>query len=221
MSSHPNEILTRYHLRTTKQAGDLLSLFLFVISPLFSQNSDKKALRRFWKEQRKTFLRKERSPLDERTIRGLCHCHFNPAFQIPARVSRIGAGAVVPLATPNGWVRNHEAYAYLEFKQPGQTPRLTVYRLTDASRLPAAYRDRLFLPVNDPTNGVQTYGGGRYIDLGPAGMEGEEGLLDFNRAYNLYCAFAEGYSCPVPPINNRLELAIEAGECNFAATFRH
>ncbi|WP_192347263.1 DUF1684 domain-containing protein [Algoriphagus sp. Y33] len=67
----------------------------------------------------------------------------------------------------------------------------------------------LFLPFTDQTNGGETYGGGRYMGLTiPTGDTIE---LDFNKAYNPYCAYASGYACPIPPKENDLEVPIRAG----------
>ncbi|MCF6361117.1 MAG: DUF1684 domain-containing protein [Cyclobacteriaceae bacterium] len=71
----------------------------------------------------------------------------------------------------------------------------------------------LFIPFLDKTSGEATYGGGRYLDVQPA-QRGKI-LLDFNKAYNPYCAYMEGYTCPFPPKENRLAVAIVAGEKSF------
>ncbi|MDO7846415.1 DUF1684 domain-containing protein [Hymenobacter sp. M29] len=87
--------------------------------------------------------------------------------------------------------------------------RLTLFRKADG-------RDStLFVPFTDNTNGRETYGGGRYLDV-PLPAPDSTGLtLDFNRAYNPYCAYNNDYSCPVPPAENRLRVAIPAGEKSF------
>lgn len=73
----------------------------------------------------------------------------------------------------------------------------------------------LFVPFTDLSNGHDSYGGGRYLDV-PLPKRDETGLtLDFNRAYNPYCAYNNEYSCPVPPAENRLKVAIAAGEQSF------
>ncbi len=69
--------------------------------------------------------------------------------------------------------------------------------------------DYLFIPFNDLTNDVSTYGGGRYIDTNIP--EGKTIILDFNQAYNPYCAYNKKYSCPIPPRENDLKIAVEAG----------
>lgn len=71
------------------------------------------------------------------------------------------------------------------------------------------YKDYLFLPYKDFTNGFETYGGGRYIDLKIP--DGEKIIIDFNQSYNPYCAYSDKYSCPIPPDENSLPGRIEAG----------
>ncbi|MDP5229474.1 MAG: DUF1684 domain-containing protein [Cellulophaga sp.] len=71
------------------------------------------------------------------------------------------------------------------------------------------YKDHLFLPFTDLTNGKQTYTGGRYIDLKIP--EGDSILIDFNKSYNPYCAYNKKYACPIVPEVNNLRLAVSAG----------
>ena len=71
------------------------------------------------------------------------------------------------------------------------------------------YKDHLFLPFTDKTNGFETYGGGRYIDLRIPTTDSL--LLDFNQCYNPYCAYTTGYNCPIPPKENALPIKIEVG----------
>ena len=68
----------------------------------------------------------------------------------------------------------------------------------------------LFLPFQDSS--ADSYGGGRYLDIRTGDIRDGKLVLDFNRCYNPYCAYKEGYSCPIPPVENRLPVAIEAGE---------
>lgn len=76
--------------------------------------------------------------------------------------------------------------------------------------------EELFVPFNDLTNYVTTYAGGRYIDLTPKDFDGHKCFLDFNKCYNPYCAYGGAFSCPIPPEENRLHVAIMAGEKMFA-----
>lgn len=75
------------------------------------------------------------------------------------------------------------------------------------------YKDYLFLPFTDATTGTETYESGRYIDLQTKDIKNNEVVIDFNKAYNPYCAYVSGvYNCPVPPRENHLQVAILAGE---------
>lgn len=93
------------------------------------------------------------------------------------------------------------------FELNGQRQQLTLFRKTTDSTL--------FVPFTDASNGRETYGGGRYLDA-PVPAEGATSIvLDFNQVYNPYCAYNNGYSCPVPPAENRLTAPVPAGEKSF------
>ncbi|MEI9910512.1 MAG: DUF1684 domain-containing protein [Bacteroidota bacterium] len=78
------------------------------------------------------------------------------------------------------------------------------------------YREQLFLPFTDLTTGEETYTAGRYIDLTFNDIIGDKVVIDFNKAYNPYCAYISGkYNCPIPPKENNLTVAILAGEKNY------
>ncbi len=80
----------------------------------------------------------------------------------------------------------------------------------------SVYKDHLFLPFTDLTSGEESYGGGRYIDLETTGIINNRLVIDFNKAYNPYCTYSDGYNCPIPPRENDLPVAIRAGEKAFA-----
>ena len=90
------------------------------------------------------------------------------------------------------------------FERDGEPRRLTAYVLDGGDP------DSLFVPFLDTTSGHETYGAGRYLDLEPE----DDGTyaLDFNLAYHPYCVYADHYSCPLTPAENRLPIRIEAGE---------
>lgn len=117
-------------------------------------------------------------------------------------------GETFGMKTTTDRLPTFQAVGVLRFKLRGRKERLTVYRNVDLSKKPE-YINYLFIPFTDLTNGESTYGGGRYVELtGPLGRSVE---LDFNRAYNPYCAYGGRYSCPIPPAENHLEVAVEAG----------
>jgi uncharacterized protein (DUF1684 family) len=112
----------------------------------------------------------------------------------------------VPIATSTGQIYDYIRYGEVQFEYRDVPCRLTVY-------LADEYDDNLFVPFSDETSGKTTYGAGRYIEL----IEGEDGtyLLDFNRAYNPYCAYNSDWTCPIPPVENRLAVEVEAGEAAY------
>lgn len=145
-------------------------------------------------EDREHFVELERFAPDER-------------YRVTARF-RARKGKAFGMKTTTERLPLYEVVGELSFTLLGRKERLTVYRNIELSKR-AEYTNYLFVPFTDATNGESTYGGGRYLDLtGPLGPEVE---LDFNRAYNPYCAYGGRYSCPIPPAENHLEVAVEAG----------
>ena len=122
-------------------------------------------------------------------------------------------GKIFGMKTTTDRLPTYQAVGVLRFTIRGRKERLTVYRNVDLSTKPE-YVNYLFIPFTDLTNGESTYGGGRYVELtGPLGKTVE---LDFNRAYNPYCAYGGRYSCPIPPAENHVEIPLEAGVKAFA-----
>lgn len=103
-------------------------------------------------------------------------------------------------------------YAIARFEIKGAPFQLNIYQSV-ALLQEEEYKDYLFLPFSDLTNGNDTYGGGRYIDLRIP--DGNEITIDFNKAYNPYCAYNKKYSCPLVPAENMLNTRIEAGVKKF------
>ena len=102
----------------------------------------------------------------------------------------------------------YDLYGIATFDLEGITYKVNVYQSHRLRSLPG-FRDHLFFPFKDLTNGEDTYGGGRYIDL--TIPKGDKIVIDFNKAYNPYCAYTSGYSCPIPPRENYIEHEIKAG----------
>ena len=99
-------------------------------------------------------------------------------------------------------------YAELRFTLLGKTCKLDVFQSLDLAKIDE-YKDSLFLPFTDLTSGNGSYGGGRYVDLRiPLG---DSVTIDFNTAYNPYCAYNHDYSCPIPPKQNDLQVEVKAG----------
>ena len=105
-------------------------------------------------------------------------------------------------------------YGLVSFIIDKKTYHLTVYQSEDLQTNPQ-YKNYLFIPFTDLTSGNESYGGGKYIDITTEDISNNKVVIDFNKAYNPYCAYTTGYNCPIPPRENNLPISIEAGEMNF------
>jgi hypothetical protein len=149
------------------------------------------------------------SPEQRKKFTGLVYYSPNPAYKVTAQVRELTDGKVLKMKTSTDRVATYREFAELTFELEGKKMVLVVYADVMPAKNPA-YRNHLFLPFYDQTSGRETYGGGRYLDLSkPLGDTVE---LDFNLAYNPYCAYTDGYSCPLPPRKNKLPVAVLAGE---------
>jgi uncharacterized protein len=158
------------------------------------------------------------SPILERdrpVFRGLAYYPINPELRFSARLQRYPSPKQIRLGTNTGEIRRGLRYGYFDFQVGAQTCRIQVYRLEDASGSGAS----LFMPFRDSTTGRETYAAGRYMDL----KENTSGVyeLDFNRAYNPYCAYNSEFSCPIPPAENTLTVPIRAGEKTYLSGREH
>ncbi|WP_206025976.1 DUF1684 domain-containing protein [Hymenobacter metallicola] len=144
------------------------------------------------------------------TFQGLPFFPADYRYYVEATFVRDSTSAPFKMKTTGLREPEYRKYGELHFTLHGRKLTLSVYQGLDLMRRPG-YEDYLFIPFTDPTNGHESYGGGRYLDFRIP--KSRTVWLDFNRAYNPYCAYdASGkYSCPVPPAENRLPAAIRAG----------
>ena len=145
---------------------------------------------------------------DKKGFAGLHYFPIDLTYRFHAVLHRIGKADYFDMIASDGRVRQARRYGYFEFTVKGTPCRLYVYRLTDVAQ---KYPHLLFVPFTDGTTNVESYGGGRYLDLDDKPTD--EHVLDFNLAYNPSCAYGRStFSCPIPPAENRLGVRIEAGE---------
>ncbi|MET0635416.1 MAG: DUF1684 domain-containing protein [Chitinophagaceae bacterium] len=138
---------------------------------------------------------------------------INPAYRINAEVEEVRNSPWFSVETSGSQRQTFRVYAIAKFKINGKALQLS---LLQSQGLGTEYKDYLFLPFTDATNGEETYTNGRYIDLSISDIQNGHITLDFNKAYNPYCAYVSGkYNCPIPPASNRLEIPVPAGEMVF------
>lgn len=165
----------------------------------------------FLENQESDFADPEHSPLKEvdlKRFKRLNYFDYDESYCVQASWVRTPGEKPFEMATSTERMPVYVKYGELHFSINGQDLVLAVYQnpsLTEDEE----YKDYLFLPFNDLTNGVTTYGGGRYIDFRIP--DSGEVQLDLNNSYHPYCAYNYRYSCPIPPEENMLNVAIEAG----------
>lgn len=144
--------------------------------------------------------------------------HFyevNPAYRVVADFKSATTSNWIRFKTSGSMEKVFRVFGTASFRLNGKMQQLTIYQSQDLMTSPQ-YKDYLFLPFTDSTSGIETYEGGRYLDLTTADVKNGKVVLDFNKAYNPYCAYVSGiYNCPIPPKENALTTAIKAGEKAF------
>jgi uncharacterized protein (DUF1684 family) len=138
-------------------------------------------------------------------------------YRVNARVELIEDAPWFSMETSSDKKKPYRLYAILHFSLNNKELKLHIYQSKDLMKI-AEYEDHLFIPFIDETCGEDSYENGRYIDLTIPDIAQGTFLLDFNKAYNPYCAYISNkYSCPVPPKENILPVSINAGEKKFKA----
>lgn len=160
---------------------------------------------------KKDFIANKHSPLKEADLKHLQFYDADSSYSIVGNVFVLGNQKPFNMPTYDGTSKQFTKYALVSFEHRGKTHVLTLYRNV-ALLLNPLYKNLLFLPFTDRTNGKETYGGGRYIDLNINSINEAKIVIDFNKSYNPYCAYSDGYRCPIPPEENDLPITIEAGE---------
>ncbi|QKZ14602.1 DUF1684 domain-containing protein [Spirosoma sp. KUDC1026] len=157
------------------------------------------------REKKNDFFRTSaESPFTDKTsFSGLRYFSPDPAYRVVARLEPFADKTQKLVVTlTDGSEEVYDKYAHAVFSLNGEACRLLIVKLKDTYSI-------LF---RDATSGKTTYGGGRYLELDPKLMQENRAVLDFNAAYNPYCAYNPGFACPLPPKENNLPIAIEAGE---------
>lgn len=152
------------------------------------------------------FKRGQGSPLtaeQQKEFRGLNYFPENPALRFELPLERYDKPEHVQMQTSTGATQDYSKVGQIHFEVNGEEATLQVYQTEDN---PGSF----FIPFVDATAPKETYGAGRYLE--PEEIHPDELRVDFNLAYNPYCAYNDAWSCPVPPAENRLTVRIEAGE---------
>ena len=181
---------------------------------LLSCAQKKRALKgetEFQKELNAKYKDASQSPLkdkDRKQFEGLDFFKFDSLYVVEASFKRTPNEKPFKMRTTTSRRPIYVKYGELSFNLKGESFTLNIYQNQELITK-EGYEDYLFLPFLDETNGLESYGGGRYVDARIP--EGETMIIDFNQAYNPYCAYNDKYSCPLVPRKNYLKTRIEAG----------
>ena len=161
-----------------------------------------------WRAEKDRYMRSADSPVpgEKRSaFPPLLYFPISQEYRVPAALTPAAGGEVIQLDVSTGRPRNMRRVGTLEFTLQGQRLSLTAFAdVTDTDMR------RLFVPFSDLTSGIETYKGGRYLEMDRTATGIYD--LDFNRAYHPFCVFNPTYECPLPPRENRLTVPIRAGE---------
>jgi uncharacterized protein len=160
-----------------------------------------------YRQNKDTFFKTDpHAPVAAESFAGLRYFPVSQAYKVRASLKRVPPKPVL-LLTSSGDEERYYSYAKATFTLAALELSLQLFARDEA--LPA----QLFIPFKDTTNGQETYAAGRYLDI--VRPKKATFLLDFNYAYNPYCAYSERYRCPLPPRDNHLPVAIRAGERSY------
>lgn len=201
-----------------------LLIALFFLSGLFFMSSQAqtttefnhsayvKGIKKERKEKDTEMVKDEHSPIPEEekaSFKKLNYFRPKVTFLKSASFERFDQATHFLMKTSTDRLPEYSIYGAISFKHKGKIYHLNVYQNIELVKKPG-FEKHLFIPFNDLTNGDETYGGGRFLDVFE---NGEDTLvIDFNKAYNPYCAYNHKYSCPIPPEENNLKIKVKAGE---------
>ncbi len=192
----------------------IFTFLLFSSNPIISQSDGQDSLEdvlSFQKEMNEHYSDSTTSPLMQKDLvdfNGLSFFDPNPDFIVDAKFIKSKNQVPFEMKTTTSRKPSYKRYGKVIFRIMGKKYKLYIYqnqRLIQTK----LYANHLFLPFTDLTNGEESYGGGRYIDLKiPLS---NEITIDFNQSYNPYCCYNPKYSCPIPPKENHLNIKVTAG----------
>lgn len=192
-----------------------LPALLLLLLPTYVQAQADDAIKdvlTFQKDLNKEYSDPDTSPLEKKALRHFKGVDFYPIdlqYRVHATLEKNDSSQFFGMKTTGTRLPNYRVYGIVTFALQGATFHLPVYQSQDLMKT-EKYKDLLFFPFTDLTNGDETYGGGRYIDL-YIPKDGNVLTIDFNEAYNPNCAYSHHYSCPLVPSENDMNIAVRAG----------
>lgn len=193
----------------------LYQLVIFLSVCLNAQEKKLETSLEYQQKLNKEFADSTSSPLMEEDLKVFKSLDFFPIdekYTVEAKFVKAKKEKVFEMKTTTTRLPKYKKYGELHFSLDGKAFKLNVYQNIDLSKKPG-FKDYLFLPFTDLTCGNESYIGGRYLDIRIP--KGDVIIIDFNKAYNPYCAYNHKYSCPLVPLDNDLDIEIKAGVKKF------
>jgi len=191
--------------------GVIMVVVVFILSYSFTTESPAKkmgyedSIKKIRKEKDAFFKTNDQSPIkDKSAFKGLNYFEPNINYKVKARLEILDQMETINIKMSKSEKKEYLKYAKAHFEINGEQYTLLVMKMSRNDKI-------LFIPFVDKTAGEDTYEGGRYLDM-PMTKNTSEITLDFNMAYNPYCVYNYDYTCPIPPKENFLVVAIPAGE---------
>ena len=194
---------------------NIFYLFIFLFSMSIDAQCNADSVLAFQKQINSEYADPKESPLKENDLKVFKSLDFYPSnlnFCAEAKFVRTPNEKPFLMPTTGKRTPSYVKFGEVYFSINGKQCKLNIYQNIELAKT-EKYKEHLFLPFTDLTSGMESYGGGRYIDLEIP--KGETMTIDFNKAYNPYCAYNEKYSCPIPPKENDLDVEIVAGVKKF------
>lgn len=187
-----------------------IAICLLFVNISSAQNSYKDSIESYFKK-----YIKEHEVVSGKDKEFMSFFPVNEKYRMTCRFERTMNSPWFRMESSGPIKKNYRVYGIIHFTINDTAVTLNIYQSQDLMTT-KEYKDHLFIPFIDATSGEETYESGRYIDLEIKDITNENVLIDFNKAYNPYCAYVSGkYNCPIPPAENRLIVAIRAGERSF------
>ncbi len=201
----------------------LYVLSLLVANALSAQSDYENIITKYHDSLSETYQNANTSILSKEQLisfEGLKFYEIDSSFRVSATLKKTPTAIPFNMQLSSGLTREYVMYGMANFNLKGSMHTLPIYQNTYYKAHPdEKYGNSLFLPFTDLTSGNGSYGGGRYIDLVLEDIVHDLLIIDFNKAYNPYCAYITGYNCPIPPEENDLHIFIRAGVKDFEGSY--
>jgi uncharacterized protein (DUF1684 family) len=191
----------------------LISIVIVTFNAQAQEQLYHEEIKKYQDELNAFYSDKETSPLSEKDLKSFTSLDFFPIdkkYKVEATFIYTPNEPIFEMLTTTDRLAKYRKYGIAKFTIDGKELTLSLYRNQKYLEHPE-YGKLLFLPFKDLTNSTSSYGGGRFIDIEIPDKYSNTIIIDFNKAYNPYCAYNKKYSCPIPPFENHLEVNINAG----------